>query len=81
MASATMMEIEMKLLLSAGLGLLLLAPLSANAQQGRQQTDDQATFSHSVKALPSTHKRKQIIRSELSTRTNRGHSSTMGAGR
>jgi len=41
----------------------------------------QAAFSHGVKALPSTHKRKQIIRSELTTRTNRGHSSTMGGGR
>jgi len=71
----------MKLILAgAGLTAMLLLPLSANAQQGRQQTEDQATFSNNVKALPSTPKRRHIIRGELSTRTNRGHS-TMGAGR
>jgi hypothetical protein len=58
---------------------LLLAATGANAQQGRQATDDQTSFKQSVKALPSTHKRRQIIRSEMSTRTNRGHNSTMGA--
>lgn len=66
------------LLAGAGLTAMLLLPLGASAQQGRQQTDDQASFSHSVKALPSTPKRRHIMRSELSTRTNRGHS-TMGA--
>ena len=71
----------MKLLVAgAGLTALLLLPLTANAQQGRQQTDDQATFSHNVKALPSTPKRQHILRSELSTRTNRGHSGTVGSG-
>ena len=71
----------MKLILAgAGLTAMLLLPLSANAQQGRQQTDDQANFSHSVRALPATAKRHHILRSELSTRTNRGHN-TMGAGR
>jgi hypothetical protein len=71
----------MKLILaSAGLSALLLLPVNANAQQSRQQTDDQASFSQSVKAQPSTPKRRHIIRSELSTRTNRGHH-TMGMGR
>ena len=70
----------MKLILAgAGLAAMLLLPLSANAQQGRQQTDDQANFSNNVKALPATPKRRSIQRSELSTRTNRGHN-TMGAG-
>jgi len=69
----------MKLILAgAGLSALLLLPLTANAQQGRQQTDDQTSFSHSVKALPATPKRRHILRSELSTRTNRGHN-TVGA--
>ena len=67
------------ILASAGLTAMLLLPFGANAQQGRQQTDDQATFSHNVKALPATPRRHHIIRSELSTRTNRGHNSTMGA--
>ena len=63
------------LMAGTGLAILLLLPVGANAQQGRQQTDDQANFKHNVQALPSTHKRRQIIRSELSTPTNRGHNS------
>jgi hypothetical protein len=59
--------------------IMLLAATSANAQQGRQATDDQTSFKQGVKVLPSTHKRRQIIKSEMSTRTNRGHNSTMGA--
>ena len=70
----------MKYLVPAGLALVLLA-VPANAQRSRQQTDDQAQFSQSVRALPSTHKRRRIERSELSTRTHRGHNSTIGAGR
>lgn len=67
----------MKIILAgAGLSALLLLPLSANAQQTHQQTDDQASFSQSVKAQPSTPKRRHILRSELSTRTNRGHHTT-----
>jgi hypothetical protein len=53
--------------------------LVALAEQGRQETDDQTSFKQSVHALPSTHKRRQIIRSETSTRTNRGHNGTIGA--
>ena len=68
------------LIAGAGLAIVLLLPVASPAQQGRQQTEDQASFQNNVKALPSTHKRKQIIRSELSTRTNRGHNSTVGAG-
>jgi hypothetical protein len=76
-----MMEQVMKLILAGvGLSALLLLPLSANAQQGRQQTDDQASFSQTMKAQPATPKRRHIIRSELSTRTNRGHHTT-GMGR
>jgi hypothetical protein len=66
------------LLAAAGFSLMLI-PLAANAQQGRQATDDQESFKQSVQAGPSTPKRRQIIRSELSTRTNRGHNSTIGA--
>jgi hypothetical protein len=66
------------ILAGAALTAMLFLPLCANAQQGRQQTDDQAGFSNNVKALPHTAKRHHIIRSELSTRTNRGHN-TMGA--
>jgi hypothetical protein len=74
------MEIPMKTLMTVtGLAIMLLLPVSSQAQQGRQQTDDQKTFQDNVKALPRTHKRQQIYRSELSTRTNRGHNSTMGA--
>ena len=70
------MESHMKSLAAAGaLAILMLAPVGANAQQGRQATDDQTSFKHSVQAEPSTHKRRQIIRSELSTPTNRGHNS------
>ena len=70
----------MKSLAAAGaFAVLLLVPVGANAQQGRQATDDQTSFKHSVQAEPSTPKRRQIIRSELSTRTNRLHHSTMGA--
>ena len=68
---------QMKLMLAgAGLTALLLLPLNANAQQGRQQTDDQASFTHSVQQQPRTPKRQHIIRAERSTRTNR----TVGAG-
>ncbi len=69
----------MKCFLAAAGFALMLMPLAANAQQGRQATDDQDSFKKSVQAEPSTPKRRQIIRSELSTRTNRGHNSTMGA--
>jgi hypothetical protein len=73
------MERVMKSLMAgAGLAMLLFLPATSQAQQGRQQTDDQATFKQNVQALPSTHKRRQIIRSELSTRTNRGHNGTVG---
>ncbi len=68
------------LIAGAGLAFVLLLPAASQAQQGRQQTEDQTSFQNNVKSLPRTHKRKQIIRSELSTRTNRGHNSTMGAG-
>lgn len=67
------------LMAGAGLAFILLLPVTSHAQQGRQQTEDQTSFQNNVKAQPSTHKRRQIIRSELSTRTNRGHNSTMGA--
>ena len=63
----------------AGLATMLLLPVTANAQQGRQQTEDQTNLQNNVKALPPTHKRAEIIRSERSTRTNRGHTSTTGA--
>ena len=56
---------------AGGLALMLLGPSSVSAQQGRQATDDQTSFSQSVKALPSTHKRRNIIRAERSTRTNK----------
>jgi hypothetical protein len=70
------------LMAGAGLAMLLLMPATSQAQQGRQQTDDQASFKHSVQALPSTHKRRQIIRAETSTRTNRSHHhGTVGMGR
>src|SRR5712671_1338844 len=66
----TTKETHMRYLIAAGgLALMLLGPSSASAQQGRQATDDQASFSQSVKALPSTHKRRNIIRAERSTRT------------
>ena len=68
------------LMAGTGLAMLLLLPVGANAQQGRQQTDDQSSFKKNVEALPSTHKRRQIIRAEMSTRTNRGHNSTNGSG-
>ena len=72
-------ETQMKLILAgAGLSALLLLPLTANAQQGRQQTDDQTSFSQTLRAQPSTRQRHEIIRSERSTRTNRGRS--VGAG-
>src|SRR3981189_1713309 len=65
-------ETHMRYLIAAGgLALMLLGPSSVSAQQGRQATDDQASFSQSVKALPSTHKRRNIIRAERSTRTNK----------
>jgi hypothetical protein len=67
------------LMAGAGLAFILLLPVTSHAQQGRQQTEDQTNLQNNVKALPSTHKRNQIIRSERSTRTNRGHTSTMGA--
>ena len=74
------MESHLKHLVAAGgFAILLLVPAGANAQQGRQATDDQTSFKHGVQAQPSAPKRRQIIRSELSTRTNRGHNSTMGA--
>ena len=63
---------------AAGLAAMLLAAGVANAQQGRQATDDQTSFKQSVRALPSTPKRREIIRSERSTRTNRAHA-TFGA--
>jgi len=56
---------------AGGLTLMLLGPSSVSAQQGRQATDDQTSFSQSVKALPSTPKRRNIIRAERSTRTNK----------
>ncbi len=74
------MEIHMKCLLAAAAFSLMLVPLAANAQQGRQATGDQESFKQSVKAEPSTPKRRQIIRSELSTRTNHIHHGTVGAG-
>ncbi len=69
------------LIAAASVAAILSAPLSANAQQGQQATGDQESFKQSVKALPHTQKRHEIIRSELSTRTNRGHKGTVGAGR
>jgi len=45
---------------------LLLAPVAASAEPaGHQSTGMQSEFRTSVKALPKTHKRQQIIRSEL----------------
>ena len=73
------MELDMKCLLAAAAFSLMLMPLTASAQRGRQATDDQESFKQSVQALPSTHKRRQIIRSEISTRTNRMHHGTVGA--
>ncbi|MEA2995030.1 MAG: hypothetical protein QOG74_579 [Alphaproteobacteria bacterium] len=58
------------LIAAGGLALMLLGPSSASAQ-GQQATDDQRSFSQSVKALPSTPKRRNIIRAERSTRTNK----------
>ena len=72
----------MKIILAgAGLSAMLLLPLAANAQQGRQQTDDQTSFSPTVRAQHSTPQRRQIIRSERSTRTSRGHNMSVGVGR
>jgi hypothetical protein len=70
----------MRSLLAAGAIALIFVPGAAFAQQGRQATDDATSFKQGVQALPSSPKRRQIIRSERSTRTNRGHNSTMGAG-
>jgi hypothetical protein len=61
-----------------GLAIMLLATGSVSAQQGQQATDDQKSFSQSVKALPSTPKRRNIIRAERSTMTNRAPRSTVG---
>lgn len=69
----------MKHFIGAALAVILLAPLAAHAQQGRQATGDQTSFRQGVRALPYTQKRGQISRSELSTKTNRGRHSTMGA--
>jgi hypothetical protein len=45
---------------------LLLAPVASLAEPaGHQTTGTQTEFRQSVKALPHTHKRQQIIRSEL----------------
>ena len=45
---------------------LLLAPGASFAESaGHQSTGTQTELRQSVKALPSTHKRHQIIRSEL----------------
>ena len=45
---------------------LLLAPVASSAETaGHQTTGTQTEFRQSVKALPATHKRHQIIRSEL----------------
>jgi hypothetical protein len=70
---------KMKVLMAgAGLAVTLLLPVTSNAQQAQQQTDDQASFSQSVKGMPSTMKRRHIVRSELGTRTSSGHRSTTG---
>ncbi len=71
----------MKCLLAAVGFSIMLMPIAANAQRGRQATDDQESFKQSVQAEPSTPKRRQIIRSEVSTRTNRLHHGTVGEGR
>src|SRR4030081_986356 len=68
----TTKETHMRYFIAAGgLALMLLGPSSVSAQQGRQATDDQTSFSHSCRALPSTPKRRNIIRAERSTRTNK----------
>ncbi len=43
---------------------LILAPVSAIAQNGQQETPTQQTFKDSVKAKQPTPKREDIIRSE-----------------
>ena len=40
------------LIAGAGLAIVLLLPVASPAQQGRQQTEDQASFQNNVKALP-----------------------------
>ena len=45
---------------------LLLAPIASSAEPaGHQTTGTQTEFRQNVKAKPPTHKRQQIIRSEL----------------
>ena len=66
-------------MMGAGVAMMLLLPAASYADQ--QKTGDQSSFQNNVKALPSTHKRKQIIRSESGIH-NGGHSTTgMGPSR
>jgi hypothetical protein len=61
---------------AAGFALLLL-PATSYAG-GHQKTGNQTSFQNNVKALPSTPKRRAIIRSESGSPS--GHSSTSGMG-
>jgi hypothetical protein len=65
------MEASMlRLLTATTLSALLLAPAGALAAQ--QTTGNQADLATSVKAKAPTHKRKQIIRSEVGGKTTTG---------
>jgi hypothetical protein len=71
----------LRIALASALSLGLLIPAAALAQQGQQQTGDQAEFQHGVKAHPQTMKRRNIVRSEYSNNsTNRTHRHLNSAG-